>query len=128
MNKLKRIVRVKEHLRQAAEWRLGELVRQEREALQEEESLIAALNAEHPLHGHLVEAMATHLRKVAERLRSIRAAKLAEIEKLREDTGQLKHAERVLTDVDRSHRRMTERKELADSVEAVLARDHASLP
>lgn len=126
--KLMRIVRVKEHLRRAAEWRLAELSRLEQEAASEEESLLAALNAGHPLHGHLVDAMAAHLRHVATRLEKLRAAKATETDRLRLETGQLRHAERMLADVDKEHRRAVERKELADLIDAALRRSSASLP
>lgn len=128
LRSLARIVSVKDQLRRAAEWRLAELARKEEEAAADQRAIIAALNDDHPLHGYLVDAMASHLRRVSERLDAVGREKIAETERLRKETGQLRQAERMLAEAGTAHGRTAERKALAEIIEAALARGPASLP
>ena len=128
MQTLARIVEVKEHQRRAAEWRLARL-RQEELAVQEDQrSVIAALNADQPLHGLFVETMARHLRAASEKLDALRRAIELQAAELEDQTSQLKQAERLSRDSTRQHHRAVERKELSEMIDAALARGDASLP
>lgn len=128
MQTLARIVEVKEHQRRAAEWRLARL-RQEELAVQEDQrSVIAALNADQPLHGLFVETMARHLRAASEKLDALRRAIDLQAAELEDQTSQLKQAERLSRDSTRQHDRAVERKELSEMIDAALARGDASLP
>lgn len=128
LNTLQRIVEVKEHQRRAAEWRLARLVREEQRVLEDQRSVIAALNADQPLHGLFVETMARHLRVASEKLEALRRSIAMRTAELQTQTGQLKQAERMLRDAVREHDRTAEWKELSEIIEAKLARDAASLP
>ena len=128
MQTLARIVEVKEHQRRAAEWRLARL-RQEELAVQEDQrSVIAALNADQPLHGLFVETMARYLRAASEKLDALRRAIDLQAAELEDQTSQLKQAERLSRDSTRQHDRAVERKELSEMIDAALARGDASLP
>jgi len=125
---LARIVEVKEHQRRSAEWRLARLRQQEQLVVEDQRSVIAALNAEQPLHGLFVETMARHLRVASEKLDALRKAQDLQVAELERQTGQLKQAERMLRDVTRQDNRSAERRTLSDVIDAALARDDASLP
>jgi hypothetical protein len=125
---LTRIVEVKEHQRRSAEWRLARLRRQKQTVLEDQESVIAALNADQPLHGLFVENMARHLRVLDERLEALRRAEERLVAELERQTIQLKQAERMQTEAARQESRAREWKELSEVIEAALARDAASLP
>jgi serine phosphatase RsbU (regulator of sigma subunit) len=126
--KLARIVEVKEHQRRSAEWRLGRLRQQESVVLEDQRTLIAALNEEQPLHGLFVETMAKHLGALSQRLETLRQAQARQVAELETQTGQLRQAERMLLDVTRRQSRADEWKELSEVIDAALARDDASLP
>lgn len=125
---LARIVEVKEHQCRSAEWRLARLRQQEQLVMEDQRSVIAALNGEQPLHGLFVETMARHLRVTSERLDALRRAQDLQVAELERQTGQLKHAERMLRDVTRQDNRSAEWKTLSDVIDAALARHDASLP
>lgn len=126
--KLARIVEVKEHQRRSAEWRLGRLRREEAAMLEDQRSLIAALNEDQPLHGLFVETMAKHLGVLSQKLDALRQAQVRQTAELQTHTGQLRQADRMLVDVSRRQARADEWKELSEVIDAVLARDDASLP
>jgi 5,10-methylene-tetrahydrofolate dehydrogenase/methenyl tetrahydrofolate cyclohydrolase len=128
LHNLRRLVAIKEQLRQSMQWKLARLDSDERAALADEAEIIAALNAEQPLHGLFVGLMARHLRAVSERIAAVRSAKDAEALRLQKETGQLRHSERMLVAAERQHDRMVEGKELANLIEAATSRDAASLP
>jgi hypothetical protein len=125
---LTRIVEVKEHQRRAAEWRLARLLGEELALLEDQKSVIAALNSEQSLHGLFVEAMARHLRAVSERLEALRLSIALRTAELKGQTGQLKQAEHLLRDAARQHGRSVEWKDLAEIIDAAVARGGASLP
>jgi hypothetical protein len=126
--KLIRIVEVKEHQRRSAEWRLGRLRQQEAVVLEDQRTLVAALNEDQPLHGLFVETMARRLGALSQRLDTLRQAQARQAAELETQTGQLRHAERMLGDVSRRQARADEWKELSEVIDAALARDDASLP
>ena len=126
--KLARIVEVKEHQRRSAEWRLGRLRREEAAMLEDQRSLIAALNEDQPLHGLFVETMAKHLGVLSQKLDALHQAQVRKTAELQAHTGQLRQADRMLVDVSRRQARADEWKELSEVIDAVLARDDASLP
>jgi hypothetical protein len=126
--KLARIVEVKEHQRRSAEWRVGRLRQQESVVLEDQRTLIAALNEDQPLHGLFVETMARHLGALSQRLDALRQAQALQVAELEGQTSQLRQAERMMLDVTRRQSRADEWKELSDVIDAALARDDASLP
>jgi len=126
--KLARIVEVKEHQRRSAEWRLGRLRREESAVIEDQRTLIAALNEDQPLHGLFVETMAKHLGALSQRLDTLRQTQARESAELQTRTGQLRQAERLLEDTSRRQARVDEWKELSEVIDAALARDDASLP
>ena len=128
MQTLARIVEVKEHQRRAAEWRLARLRQEELVIVEDQRSVIAALNADQPLHGLFVETMARHLRAASEKLDALRRAIDLQAAELEDQTSQLKQAERLSRDSTRQHDRAVERKELSEMIDAALARGDASLP
>jgi hypothetical protein len=128
LESIRRIVQLKEQQCRSVEWALARLEREEQELLAEQDAVLAALNAEQPLHGLFVEAMAKHLRAISRRLDSARQRKEAERARLQLEKGQLKHSERIRTAVERAHARMLENKELMEIVDAAAARGRASLP
>ena len=126
--KLARIVEVKEHQRRSADWRLGRLRQEEAAMLEDQRTLIAALNEDQPLHGLFVETMAKHLSALSQKLDTLRQAQVRQTAELQTHTGQLRQADRMLTDVSRRQARADEWKELSEVIDAALARDDASLP
>lgn len=128
LQNLTRIVEVKEHQRRAAEWRLARLRQQELALLEDQRSVIAALNADQPLHGLFVETMARHLRAASEKLEVLRRSIEIRASELEAQSIQLKQAERLLRDAAREHSRATEWKELEQVIDARMARGDASLP
>ena len=128
LQNLTRIVEVKEHQRRAAEWRLARLRQQELALLEDQRSVIAALNAEQPLHGLFVEAMARHLRAASEKLEVLRRSMEIRAAEVAAQTSQLRQAERLLRDAARQHDRAAEWKELEHVIDATMARGDASLP
>jgi hypothetical protein len=118
---------VKVHQKRAAEWRLARLRREEHALVEEQSSVIAALNADQPLHGLFVDTMARHLRVISEKLETVRKSLAVRSAELEKETIQLKQAERLLEDADRVHSRATEQKELSEIIESALNRG-ASLP
>ena len=128
LQNLMRIVEVKEHQRRAAEWRLARLRQQEVALLEDQRSVIGALNADQPLHGLFVETMARHLRVASEKLEVLRRSIEIRAVELEAQSSQLKQAERLLRDATRQHDRATEWKELEHVIDATMTRGDASLP
>ena len=126
--KLARIVEVKDHQRRSAEWRLGRLRQEEAAVLDDQRAIIAALNEDQPLHGLFVEAMARHLGALSQKLDQLHEAQARQTAELRTHTGQLRQADRMLTDATRKQVRADEWKELSEVIDAALARHDASLP
>jgi hypothetical protein len=126
--KLARIVEVKEHQRRSAEWRLGRLRQEETAVIGDQRDIIAALNQDQPLHGLFVETMAKHLGVLSHKLEQLREAQARQTVELKTHTGQLRQADRMLTDASRKKARADEWKELSEIIDAALARDDASLP
>ncbi len=125
---LARVVEVKEQQRRSAEWHLARLRQQELTLLEDQRAVIAALNAEQPLHGLFVEMMARQLRASSEKLTALRRGIELRAAELQGQTSQLKQAESMLRDATRAHDRVAEWKELSEVIEAAMARDDASLP
>lgn len=125
---LARIVELKNHQRRADELRLAALQRREAEFMIEQELLIQALNADQPLHGLFVETMARRLRALSEQLETNRQAQATAAALIKRHATQLKVAERLFTDATRASERAVEAKELAEMIDATLARDATSLP
>jgi hypothetical protein len=128
LESIRRIVQLKEQQCLSVEWALARLEREEQDLLSEQDAMLAALNAEQPLHGLFVEAMAKHLRAIARRLDAVRERKDAKRAQLKLQKGQLRHSERIRSGVENTHERLLENKELMEIVEAAAARGRASLP
>jgi hypothetical protein len=128
LQNLTRIVEVKEHQRRAAEWRLARLRQQELALVEDQRSVIGALNADQPLHGLFVETMARHLRVSSEKLEVIRRSITLRAAEVEAQSIQLKQAERLLRDAAREHDRAAEWKELQRVIDATMTRGDASLP
>jgi hypothetical protein len=128
LKSLQRIAAVKEQQCRLAESKLARLTSEENALLADEEAILAALNADEPLHGLFVEGMSRHLRRLAEKLAALRRAREEEAARLRTLTGERKHAERLRDDTSRHHGRVAEDRALAELVEASLAHRAASLP
>jgi hypothetical protein len=128
LESIRRIVQLKEQQCRSVEWSLARLEREEKELLAEQDAVLAALNAEQPLHGLFVETMAKHLRMIARRLDALRQREEAERAQLQLQKGQLRHSERLRSGVERAHLRWLENKELLEIVDAAAARGGTSLP
>lgn len=128
LNALCRVVEVKRQQVRLSEFALARLELDSRKLIEEQSAIMAALNAEQPLHGLFVETMARHLKALSGKIDALENAKAAERARLIAQKGQLKHAERLCTGAEREHARAEENKELTEIVEAVSARRAASLP
>lgn len=128
LKSLARIVDLKNHQRRAGEWRLAALKRHEEQLLDDQEQLIGALNADQPLHGLFVEAMAKHLRMLSGELDRTRLAEARTAAEVVRHSVQLKVAEKLHDATARVSDRAAEAKELAELIDAALAQGRASLP
>jgi len=128
LQSLQRIVAVKEQQCRLAESKLASLIAEENATMADQAAIVAALNADQPLHGLFVEGMSRYLRRTAEKLSGLRRAKAEEVARLQALTGERKHAERMREEAARQDDRFAEEKALTEVVEAALARDAASLP
>jgi hypothetical protein len=65
LKKIERILAIQQKMHRLAEWQLAALDRERQAVAENQERLVGALNADGPLHGVFVEAMARRLAALA---------------------------------------------------------------
>lgn len=119
--KARRVASVQAQIQKLEQWKLSELQRQLLAGEAAQRELIAALNADHPLYGLFIDAMASRLRTLAAETGRTREARDAHVQHLLACTGRLKTAERLATAADRAALRDRSRSELLDLIEVLTA-------
>lgn len=128
VEKARRVAGLQAQIKRLEEWRLGDLERRLAAGEAAQRELIAALNADHPLYGLFIDAMARCLRALAEEAGRTRDVRDVQARRLLACAGRLKTAERLAAAADRAALREIGKKELLDLVEALAACRDASLP
>ena len=126
LESLRRILAVQSQLKRRAEWKLADLESKGQEIDKSQQEVIAALNADHNLHGLFVETMSRNLAALAKRSDAVRAAAEVERQELRERSGMVRQAERRARIVDQENRRVRERTRLEDIIDELARPDRAS--
>ena len=124
---LGRVLSVEKQLHRVAEAKLAELIQREAALQAAQEDLFRALNAEQPLHGMFVGMMARQLRALSEDSRAVKEAREAQARLVLDRCGRVKRAERLAGSVEAQNRQTTEKRQLAELIEAAVNRP-ASLP
>ena len=128
-DKIRRIKRLQADLHRLAEWRLAKLAQQERSLAEQQEAMLVSLNDEDALHGMFVGAMARRLKSLSGESEVVRAMHDAQSERVLTEAKRLKRVDQMAGRVEDEHRRDAEKRELAQIVDALLARrGDASLP
>ena len=121
VEKVRRFLDVQKQIQRAAEWTLHEL-RQEQHRLQEaQQDLVAALGREDALSIWLAPAVTRQLGRLAADETTVAAAGEQQKDLVLEQTGRLKHAERLERTLDAERGRERERAVLEDVIDLTLA-------
>jgi hypothetical protein len=123
--KIARMVSVQRHMRRLEEWKLIQLQRREDDLHDEERSLIGSLNAEEPLHGLFVEAMARRLSSIGKETAVVGVAKGVQTNTVLAESRKLKHVERMETVATTMDERNGEKRRLENVIgEAAIRAAH----
>jgi hypothetical protein len=114
--KIARMVAVQRQLHRLAEWKLVQLQRREADLHDQECSLIGSLNAEEPLHGLFVQAMAKRLASIGQESTVVGRARQSQSDIVLAECRKLKHAERMGNAAATSQQRDDEKRRLEEAI------------
>jgi hypothetical protein len=125
--KIARMVAVQRQLHRLAEWKLVQLQRREADLHGQESSLIGSLNAEEPLHGLFVPAMAKRLASIGKESAVVAHARQSQSDIVLAECRKLKQAERMGHAAASSRERDDEKRRLEETIDQTImrARDRA---
>lgn len=119
--RVRRILKVQEQLRQVEEWRLAQAQQHVDGLAQEQAELIASLNADDGLQGLFMDATVRRLRSLAEQAKAAAQVKDQQAERLLEAGTKAGAAERLLALVSKEAERAEEAGQLAETTERLTA-------
>jgi hypothetical protein len=120
---IKRVLAVQEQLRRLSEGKLADLERREATLRASRSEIVGALNEDQALHGLFIEARARRVTSLSKDIAKLERAKQAQAQHLREETGRLKRAERIVGTLDREYQAALEKKELAELIERLAPQE-----
>lgn len=125
---VRRVHGVQTKLRRVAELKLVELQRRQQALQAEEAELTRFLGGDSPFAGVLSATIVRRLRRNSQEQSETRQEKERQEASVLEQAAREKLAERMIGVLEDAIRRSTERRELGELIERVLARSHASFP
>jgi hypothetical protein len=128
IRKMKRILKVQEHLQKEAELKLSNLEEEALELQIAQESLIQTMNDHETLHGLFVDVAAKRLQGLSAQASRVETAKIAQKAITLDRAMQAKRTEKMLTSLKAEDRRQTEKKDLISILESFTRKDSTSFP
>jgi RecA/RadA recombinase len=126
MQSLKRILAVQKDLLRLAEWKLALLQRKESDLQKDQERIVAYLDENHSFTPAYAKMIASRLRTLAVQRQETATERQQQAERVLEQARRVGQAERMVDAAAETLRRVEERKELADTIEAAVNRKQAS--
>ena len=127
LRSLRRILSVQKDLLRLAELKLGQLQRKEMELQEDQERLVTYLDEEHSFTPTYARTIATRLQTLATQKQRTSVEKQQQAERALEQVRRVGHAERRVEAMVEIMRRIEERRELDEIIEAEMNRKRASL-
>lgn len=128
LKKIERVLAIQQKMHKLAEWKLAALDRERAAVAENRERLVGALNADGPLHGVFVEAMARRLALLARQADRLAADREAQSRRLTEAGLEMKRTERLTGKAQREYRERLGKRDFQDLLEVLVKGDDASLP
>jgi hypothetical protein len=128
LRKIERMLSLQAKIHRLAEWQLADLDRQETELAESRTRLLDTLNADVPLHGLFVEAMARRLALLARETDRLARAREVQQRRLQEEALRLKRFERSSDRIHRQDLEAARKRGFAVLLDALANIDDASLP
>jgi hypothetical protein len=125
---LRRILAVQRDMQRLAEWKLAVLQGKEADLQKDQERLVTYLDENHSFTPAYARNIAERLRLLAAARQKVAAEKQLQAEHLLEQTRRLGQTERRVEAAVEVLRRLDERKELTEVIEAQVNRKQASFP
>jgi hypothetical protein len=128
LKSLRRILAVQKDLQRLAEWKLATLQRKEADLQKDQERLVTYLDEDHSFTPTYAKTIADRLRALAADRQRAAVEKQIQAERVLDQTRRLGQTERRVDTAAALLRRIEERQDLAEVIEAQVNRKQASLP
>lgn len=128
LQSLQRIFSVQKDLQRLAEWKLAVLQRKETELQKEQERLVVYMDENHSFTPAYAKMIAGRLRSLAVQRQETAVERQKQAERVIEQSRRVGQAERMVDATAETLRRIDERKDLVETIEAAVNRKQASLP
>jgi hypothetical protein len=128
LKSLRRILAVQKDLQRLAEWKLATLQRKEADLQKDQERLVTYLDEDHSFTPTYAKTIADRLRTLAVERQRAAVEKQIQAERVLDQTRRLGQTERRVDTAAALLRRIEERQDLAEVIEAQVNRKQASLP
>lgn len=126
LRSLQRILAVQEDLKRLAEWKLTLLQRKEIDLQKDQERLVLYLDENHSFSTSYAKMITGRLQTLAAQKQATVTERLQQTERVLDQTRRVGQVERMIDTAAETQRRVEERKELADTIEAAVNRKQAS--
>jgi hypothetical protein len=128
LKSLRRILAVQKDLQRLAEWKLATLQRKEADLQKDQERLVTYLDEDHSFTPAYAKTISDRLRTLAGERQRAAVEKQIQAERVLDQTRRLGQTERRVDTAAALLRRIEERQDLAEVIEAQVNRKQASLP
>ena len=128
IQKIDRILKVQERLKQEAELKLGLLDREVAELRSAQEMIIHSMNDHDTLHGLFVDVAAKRLQALSSQESHVEKSRIIQKDVVLDKAMQAKRTEKMLSGLKGQERRETEKKDLASILETLAKGSRASFP
>jgi hypothetical protein len=128
LKSLRRILAVQKDLQRLAEWKLATLQRREADLQKDQERLVTYLDEDHSFTPTYAKTIADRLRTLGAERQRAAVEKQIQAERVLDQTRRLGQTERRVDTAAALLRRIEERQDLAEVIEAQVNRKQASLP
>jgi hypothetical protein len=128
LKSLRRILTVQKDLQRLAEWKLAALQRKEAELQKDQERLVTYLDEDHSFTPAYAKTIVERLRTLAAERQKAAVEKQNQAERVLEQARRLGQTERRVDATAELLRRLEERQDLVEVIEAQVSRKQASLP
>jgi hypothetical protein len=128
LKSLRRILAVQKDLQRLAEWKLATLQRKEADLQKDQERLVTYLDEDHSFTPTYAKTIADRLRTLGAERQRAAVEKQIQAERVLDQTRRLGQTERRVDTAAALLRRIEERQDLAEVIEAQVNRKQASLP
>ncbi len=127
LRSLQRILAVQKDLQRLAEWKLALLQRKETDLQKDQERLVTYLDENHSFTVDYAKMIAGRLHSLGVQRQQAAAERQQQTERVLDQTRRVGQAARMVNSMAEILRRVEERKELTDTIEAAVNRSQASL-